>query len=152
MRSETPDRSGLPPLSQHATLFDGETDSIAGYTETSRGCKHRCRHCPVVPVYNGTFRVVPADDIRQKAESGAQHITFGGPDFFNGPTHGMRIVERMKRDFPLLTYDVTIKIEHLLRHRVLLPELRCTGCQPDSNRRISSSWEYVSRLLNRERG
>ena len=132
MRFETPDRSGLPPLSRYATLFDGETDRIAGYTETSRGCKHLCRHCPVVPVYNGTFRVVPADvvlaDIRQQVQSGAQHITFDDPDFFNGPTHGMRIIERMKQDFPALTYDATIKIEHLLNRRDLLPELRRTGC------------------------
>ena len=132
MRFEIPDRTGLPPLSRYATLFDGKTDRITGYTETSRGCKHLCRHCPVVPVYNGTFRVVPADvvmaDIRQQAESGAQHITFGDPDFFNGPTHGMRIVERMKREFPALTYDVTIKIEHLLKQQDLLPDLRRTGC------------------------
>ncbi len=132
MRFETPDRSGLPALKRYASMFDGETDRITGYTEASRGCKHLCRHCPVVPVYNGVFRVVPADvvmaDIRQQVESGAQHITFGDPDFFNGPTHGMRIVERMNRDFPALTYDVTIKIEHLLKRRDLLPELRRTGC------------------------
>jgi hypothetical protein len=76
--------------------------------------------------------VVPADvvlaDIRQQVESGAQHITFGDPDFFNGPTHGMRVVERMAREFPSLTYDVTIKIEHLLKRRDLLPALRRTGC------------------------
>ena len=50
MRFEIPDRSGLPPLSRYATLFDGETDRITGYTEASRGCKHLCRHCPVVPL------------------------------------------------------------------------------------------------------
>jgi radical SAM superfamily enzyme YgiQ (UPF0313 family) len=132
MRFETPDRSGLPPLSRYATLFDGSRNRITGYTETTRGCKHLCRHCPVVPVYNGTFRVIPAGvvlaDIRQQVESGAQHITFGDPDFFNGPAHGMRIVQQMKKDFPSLTYDVTIKIEHLLKHRDLLPELQRTGC------------------------
>jgi radical SAM superfamily enzyme YgiQ (UPF0313 family) len=132
VRFETPDRSGLPPLDRYASMFDGETNRVTGYTEASRGCKHLCRHCPVVPIYNGTFRVVPADvvmaDIRQQVELGAQHITFGDPDFFNGPTHGMRIVERMNKDFPSLTYDVTIKIEHLLKRRDLLPELRRTGC------------------------
>lgn len=129
---EVPDRSGLPSLSRYATMFDGETERVTGYTEASRGCKHLCRHCPVVPVYNGRFRVVPADivmaDVRQQVEAGAQHITFGDPDFFNGPTHGMRIVERMNREFPTLTYDVTIKIEHLLKHRNLLSVLRRTGC------------------------
>lgn len=132
VRFETPDRDGLPPLNRYASMFDGERDRVTGYTETSRGCKHLCRHCPVVPIYSGTFRVVPADvvmaDIRQQVESGAQHITFGDPDFFNGPAHGMRIVERMNREFPSLTYDVTIKIEHLLKRRDLLPGLRRTGC------------------------
>lgn len=132
VRFEVPDRSGLPPLNRYASMFDGETDRVTGYTEASRGCKHLCRHCPVVPVYKGTFRVVPAEtvlaDIRRQVESGARHITFGDPDFFNGPTHGMRIVERMNTEFPLLTYDVTIKIEHLLKRRDLLPDLRRTGC------------------------
>jgi radical SAM superfamily enzyme YgiQ (UPF0313 family) len=113
-------------------MLDGEASRITGYTEASRGCKHLCRHCPIVPVYNGTFRVVPADiviaDIRQQVEAGAQHITFGDPDFFNGPAHGMRVVQKMNREFPALTYDVTIKIEHLLKRRDLLSELRRTGC------------------------
>lgn len=129
---EIPDRSGLPSLTRYARMLDGTTERIAGYTETSRGCKHLCRHCPVVPVYNGAFRVIPAAivmaDIRQQVEAGAEHITFGDPDFFNGPTHGMRIVQQMNREFPALTYDVTIKIEHLLKRRDLLPELRRTGC------------------------
>ena len=34
---------------------------VAGATEATRGCKHRCRHCPIVPVYDGQFRVVPLD-------------------------------------------------------------------------------------------
>ena len=129
---EVPDRSGLPTLTHYARMFDGLTERITGYTEASRGCKHLCRHCPVVPVYHGAFRVIPADivlaDIRQQIEAGAQHITFGDPDFFNGPTHGMRIVRQMNREFPALTYDVTIKIEHLLKRCDLLPELRRTGC------------------------
>jgi hypothetical protein len=104
----------------------------AGYTEASRGCKHLCRHCPVVPVYNGVFRVVPSEmvlaDIRQQVAAGAQHITFGDPDFFNGPGHAMRIVRALRAEFPALTYDVTIKVEHLLQQRQHLGELRNTGC------------------------
>jgi radical SAM superfamily enzyme YgiQ (UPF0313 family) len=127
-----PDRSGLPGLAGYASIFDGRADRITGYTETTRGCKHVCRHCPVVPVYNGKFRAVPADivmqDVRQQAAAGAQHITFGDPDFFNGPAHGLRIVEQMQAEFPQLTYDVTIKIEHLLQRRDLLPTLKNTGC------------------------
>ena len=127
-----PDRSGLPDLASYASIFDGKSNRITGYTETTRGCKHVCRHCPVVPVYNGKFRAVPADivlqDIRQQVAAGAQHITFGDPDFFNGPLHGLRIVEQMRAEFPQLTYDVTIKIEHLLQRRDLLSALKDTGC------------------------
>jgi hypothetical protein len=128
-----PDRSGLPPLSRYATLQlpDG-TRRLVGYTEASRGCKHLCRHCPIVPVYNGQFRVVPPDvvlaDIEAQVAAGAQHITFGDPDFFNGPTHAMRILDRLHAAHPSVSYDVIIKIEHLLAHRDLLPRLTATGC------------------------
>ena len=128
----TPLREGLPPLEEYAQLRMNGTRKTAGYTEASRGCKHLCRHCPVVPVYQGTFRVVQPEvvleDIRRQVAAGAEHITFGDPDFFNGPTHAMRIVEAMHREFPRLTYDATIKIEHLLKHRDLLPRLKETGC------------------------
>ena len=128
-----PDRSGLPPLTDYARLQlpDGSS-RVAGATEATRGCKHRCRHCPVVPVYGGKFRVtgeaVVLADIRQQVAAGAEHITFGDPDFFNGPAYAVRIVEALHREWPTLSYDVTIKIEHLLRHRELLPRLRATGC------------------------
>jgi radical SAM superfamily enzyme YgiQ (UPF0313 family) len=128
-----PDRSGLPPLSEYALLKDGKGKSqTAGYTEASRGCKHLCRHCPVVPVYQGNFRIVQRDvvleDLRQQVAAGAEHITFGDPDFFNGVRHARDIVEALHREFPRLTYDVTIKIEHLVKHADHLPVLRDTGC------------------------
>jgi hypothetical protein len=128
-----PDRSDLPCLREYAHLLmpDGGF-RIAGYTEASRGCKHLCRHCPIVPVYNGVFRIVQREvvleDIRQQVEAGAEHVSFGDPDFFNGPAHALAIVEAMHREFPQLTYDVTIKIEHLLRHSDSLQNLRDTGC------------------------
>lgn len=130
---QKPDRSGLPALERYARLEQpGAAPVIAGYTETSRGCKHLCRHCPIVPVYGGRFRVVQPDvvlaDIAQQVEAGAGHITFGDPDFFNGPTHALRIVRALHARFPGLTYDVTIKIEHLLAHARYLPTLRDTGC------------------------
>ncbi len=128
-----PDRSKLPSLQQYAHLIQADgRNQVVGYTEASRGCKHRCRHCPIVPVYNGIFRVVQAnvvlEDIRRQVALGARHITFGDPDFFNGPGHAMRIVGALHAAFPDLTYDVTIKIEHLLRHARHLPALRDTGC------------------------
>jgi radical SAM superfamily enzyme YgiQ (UPF0313 family) len=133
LRFKVPDRSGLPPLSRYAALRSGDGDSRpAGYTEASRGCRHVCRHCPIVPVYSGHFRVVAADvvlaDIGTQVAAGARHVTFGDPDFFNGPRHAQTIARAVAREFPGLTYDVTIKIEHLLRHQSLLPVLRDTGC------------------------
>jgi radical SAM superfamily enzyme YgiQ (UPF0313 family) len=130
---KTPRRAGLPPLHRYASLQmpDG-THRVTGATEASRGCKHRCRHCPIVPVYDGQFRVVPLDvvleDIDQQVAAGAQHITFGDPDFFNGPRHARRIVEALHARHPALSYDVTIKVEHLLTHAELLPVLAQTGC------------------------
>jgi hypothetical protein len=67
-------------------------------------------------------------DIRAQVAAGAQHITFGDPDFLNGPTHARRIVEALAREWPGLTFDVVIKIEHILRHRELMPVLRDSGC------------------------
>jgi radical SAM superfamily enzyme YgiQ (UPF0313 family) len=130
---EVPDRSGLPKLSRYAHLvLPGGSTRVAGFAEGSRGCKHLCRHCPVVPVYQGTFRIVPADvvmeDIRQQVGEGASHISFGDPDFFNGPTHGMRLARALHEAFPHVTFDATIKIQHLIDHAVLLPELRRCGC------------------------
>jgi hypothetical protein len=67
-------------------------------------------------------------DIAGQVAAGAQHITFGDPDFFNGPTHAARLVQAFHLAHPGVTYDVTIKVEHLLQHRGLLPVLRETGC------------------------
>ncbi len=128
-----PDRTGLVALDQYARLAlpNGEKRTV-GYTEASRGCKHLCRHCPIVPVYKGVFRVVDRDvvlaDIRQQIAAGAQHITFGDPDFFNGIGHAIPLVEAVHNEFPQITYDATIKIEHLLKHSEFLPVLRQTRC------------------------
>lgn len=128
-----PRREGLPRLSRYAYVDLGQgRRRTVGYTEASRGCKHLCRHCPVVPVYGGAFRVVPRgviiEDIRQQVASGAEHITFGDPDFFNGVGHAIRLVEEVHGQFPDLTYDVTIKVEHLLKHAHHLESLVRTGC------------------------
>ena len=133
LRFVTPDRSDLPALNNYAHLVMPEGEHrLVGYTEASRGCKHLCRHCPIVPVYNGVFRIVDREtvlaDIRQQVNAGAQHITFGDPDFFNGVGHTVPLVEALHREFPELTYDVTIKVEHLRENEELLKILRETGC------------------------
>ena len=130
---EVPDRSGMPDIEKYAHLIvPGDGYRIVGSTEASRGCKHLCRHCPIVPVYKGVFRIVNREivleDIRRQVTAGAQHISFGDPDFFNGIRHAMKLAEEFNREFPALTYDVTIKIEHLRKYEEHLPTLRDTGC------------------------
>ena len=127
-----PDRRALPPLERYARLeYKGE-HRLAGYVEASRGCLHHCTHCPIPPVYGGRFFVAPQavvlDDIGQLVAAGAQHITFGDPDFLNGPTHSLRIVRAMHEAFPALTFDFTAKVEHLLKYRTLIPEFARAGC------------------------
>ena len=127
-----PDRSSLPILNGYARLRDGAVTKLVGYTEASRGCKHLCRHCPIVPVYNGKFRVVARDvvlaDVRQQVAAGARHISFGDPDFLNGPGHALPLLEAFHAEFPDVTYDVTAKVEHLLKHAEALPVFARTGC------------------------
>jgi radical SAM superfamily enzyme YgiQ (UPF0313 family) len=127
-----PSRAGLPSLKKYAKLERDGRLELTGYVEGSRGCKHRCRHCPIPPVYGGRFFVVPRDvvlaDVRQLVAAGARHVTFGDPDFLNGPGHAMALARALHAEFPHVTFDVTTKVEHLLRHRALLPELAALGC------------------------
>jgi radical SAM superfamily enzyme YgiQ (UPF0313 family) len=127
-----PRRDLLPPLERYAHVDLRTRQKVAGYVEASRGCAHRCLHCPITPVYGGRLRIVERDvvldDIEQLVRLGAEHITFGDPDFFNGIRHSLRIVEELHAAFPSVTYDVTIKVEHLLEHREHLQTLARTGC------------------------
>jgi radical SAM superfamily enzyme YgiQ (UPF0313 family) len=129
-----PDRTGLPPLERYARLIGperGET-RLVGSLEASRGCKHRCRHCPVVPVYDGRFFIVPAEvvlaDAARQVSAGARHFSFGDPDFLNGPKHALSVARRLHKEHPDVSFDITTKIEHVLRQKELFVELRELGC------------------------
>ncbi len=118
---------GLPALDRYASLQmpDG-TRRVVGATDATRGCKHRCRHCPIVPVYDGQFRVVPVDvvlaDVRAQVEQGAAaHHALAIPTSSTARRTRAASSRRFTREWPALTYDVTIKVEHLLAHRDLLP-------------------------------
>lgn len=163
-----PDRTALPSLEQYAHYVPGsdvesspamtggraETEAPvaypAGYVEASRGCLHTCRHCPVVPVYRGRFFVVPVEtvlaDVAQQVENGARHITFGDPDFLNGPGHARKVARALHRAFPGVTFDFTAKVEHLLKHRRLLPELADHGASFVVSAFESTSDRVLSRL------
>ena len=127
-----PSRAQLPSLKKYARLERDGSQELVAYVEASRGCKHLCRHCPIPPVYGGRFFVVPVEvllaDVRQQVEAGATHVTFGDPDFLNGPGHALAVARALHGEFPRLTFDFTAKIEHLLRHRERLVELARLGC------------------------
>jgi radical SAM superfamily enzyme YgiQ (UPF0313 family) len=126
-----PARSALPSLKKYAHLDRDGAPHLVGYVEASRGCKHGCRHCPIPPVYGRRFFVVPAEtvlaDIRQQIAAGATHITFGDPDFLNGPRHALAVARALHTEFPGVTFDFTAKIEHLLAQRAHLAELAALG-------------------------
>jgi hypothetical protein len=129
-----PRRDRLPKLERYAELVgprEGER-RVVGYVEASRGCLHTCRHCPITPVYGGRFFIVPRDvvlaDIEQQIAAGARHITFGDPDFLNGVGHSLAIVRALHAAHPDVTFDATIKVEHILKHRERFRELRSLGC------------------------
>jgi len=127
-----PTRGELPTLDKYAQLEQNGDFRTAGYVEASRGCLHLCTHCPIPPVYGGRFFVVPEDivleDIRQQVRAGATHITFGDPDFLNGPGHSLGVVKAMHEEFPSLTFDFTAKVEHLLKRGEDLPAFAEAGC------------------------
>jgi len=126
-----PARDLLPPLDRYAHLeWNGER-RVAGYVETTHGCAHRCRHCPVPTVYDGQFRVVAVDtvveDVRRLVAGGARHLSFGDPDFLNGPGHALAVVRAVHAEFPALTWDATVKVEHMLAHPGLWEEFAARG-------------------------
>jgi len=127
-----PARHLLPGLEHYARLAVGGELRLAGYVEASHGCAHRCRHCPVPVVYDGRTRLVEEQtvlaDVAQLVELGARHVSFGDPDFLNGPHHALRIVDAVHGAFPDLSFDITAKVEHILRHRDRWDDLAGAGC------------------------
>lgn len=126
-----PSRTGLPELSSYVRLQIGSQQRLVGYVEASRGCAHQCTHCPITPVYAGRLRLIQKGvvlaDIDQLVEAGADHITFADPDFLNAIPHSLAIIEEMHHRHPTLTFDSTIKVEHLLEHATILPRLKENG-------------------------
>jgi hypothetical protein len=124
--------AGLNRLDRYAKLVLGGEERLAGYVEASRGCVHRCRHCPVPVVYDGRIKVADVDSVMasvgEQVDAGAQHITFGDPDFLNGPHHARRVVAAFAAAFPAVSFDCTVKVEHILRHPDFWPDFAEAGC------------------------
>jgi radical SAM superfamily enzyme YgiQ (UPF0313 family) len=132
--SAAPDRRLCAPLDRYATyLAPGREPVLTASVETTRGCNHRCRHCPVASVYRGRSRVVALEsviaDVAQAVELGAGHVSFSDPDFLNRPRHALAVARALHERFGELSFDATIKVEHLLRHAGLLGELRALGLE-----------------------
>jgi hypothetical protein len=128
-----PARDLLPPLDRYAQLATTDGDlRLAGAVEAGRGCASRCRHCPVAAVYDGRTRVVAADDVvadvAQVVGLGAEHVTFADPDFLSGPHHARRVIDAVHGAFPGLTFDITTKVELVLRHADLWHGFADAGC------------------------
>jgi len=127
-----PERDGLPELTRYVHLVRDGARTPAGYVEATRGCLHHCLHCPIPPVYGGRFFAVPVPvvlaDVRRLIAAGAGHITFGDPDFLNGPGHARKVVRALHAEFPAVTFDCTAKIEHILARPEVFPEFAAAGC------------------------
>jgi radical SAM superfamily enzyme YgiQ (UPF0313 family) len=131
LRFPLPARDLLPPLDRYTMLLvDGE-ERLTGYVEATRGCVHRCRHCPVPAVYDGRIRVwqreVLVDDVARLWEDGMRHLTFGDPDFLNAVPHAMAVARAVHERCPELTFDITTKVEHILEHPRVVAELSDLG-------------------------
>ena len=127
-----PDRTLVPPLSRYARLVSDAPDRLVGGVESSRGCSHRCTHCPVPTVYDGRTRVVPLDavlaDVDQVVAAGAGHVHFADPDFLNRPAHALRVARALHERHPGVSFDATIKVSHVLANREVVGELARLGC------------------------
>lgn len=143
---DKPNRSSLPTISNYAHLMLKDEKRLVGYVETTTGCAHSCRHCPVPVVHKGKFKAIRPEvilaEIEELYDQGARHITFGDPDFFNGPTHALKVIRKMHHSWPDLSFDATIKVEHVLEHREIWPEMRQLGLEF-----IVSAFEHTSNQI-----
>lgn len=71
--------------------------------------------------------MVPRDDVLADIDNlvaaGARHITFGDADFLNAPPHSLSVLERAHDAHPGVTFDATIKVEHIIAHADLWSRL-----------------------------
>lgn len=123
-----PDRSGLPALD----LYARKNGLVVGNIETMRGCAHPCSYCSVYAAYER--RVVKHEpvaidmDIDRVVALGAEHITFVDADFFSTGQRGLQIVRAMASRHPGMPFDVTVRLDDVIRYEAAVHELREPGC------------------------
>ena len=66
-------------------------------------------------------------DVDALVAAGAGHVRFADPDFLNRPAHALAVARGMHAGHPDLSFDATIKVSHLLRHRDVVAELATLG-------------------------
>jgi len=124
-------RATARPITNDRHLEHAGTIATTGYVETTIGCRHRCRHCPIAGAWNG--RLVTLDvasileDINEQVAKGAAHISFGDADFLSAPRHALGVLEEAHARHPGVSFDVTIKISELAAEPKLALRLQELG-------------------------
>lgn len=126
-----PTRDMLPPLHKYpqkqVETMLGVTGAIVGSTEIARGCHHKCLYCSVYAAYDGKVNLINEDlvieDVRNLVKGGMTHLTFVDADFFNAKHHGINILRKLHAEFPELTYDFTLRVDHILENKETLQEM-----------------------------
>jgi hypothetical protein len=85
-------------------------------------------------------------DVAAQVALGAAHVTFGDPDFLNGPAHALRIARALHARWPALTFDFTAKVEHLVASPGTVRELAALGAVFVTSAVESFSDEVLRRL------
>jgi radical SAM superfamily enzyme YgiQ (UPF0313 family) len=150
-----PDRSDFPPLTAYPrTLVPdglgknpddpaGMVEKVVGNLELSRGCIHRCLYCSVAALSDGAQamndeRAVLAD-LDGLVRQGAQHVAVIDADAFSFPTPVIGLIRKMHAAHPRLTFEAVTRVDHVIKIRHHLPELRACGLV-----RLTSSLEAPS--------
>ncbi len=129
-----PDRTGLPPLARIRDAADARrraphwsaTPKRAAAAGICAGTVRSCRSTTGSSASCSPTSCSPTSPRRSRPARGTSPSAI--PTSSTVPTHAMRIVDALHAAHPPVSYDVTIKVEHLLQHRDLLPRLAATGC------------------------
>ncbi len=140
-----PDRSSLPALKNYAY----KNGKLVGNIETMRGCAHGCTYCSVFAAYQKRVVKYPLEaileDVKQLVAMGAEHITVIDADFFSTGKRGIKVIEAIHNLFPELTYDITLRLDDVIRYREFFADLKAFGCVE-----ITSAFEFPSDQVLKE--